>query len=132
MKLWNRIKYGASNTPKYITKQRRWLYKGHWVSTLEAISHYTNEVQKADLKEIGYTYKLNGKIYQKDDFNELLALMLVHPEICIVDYFQFTPIQLALIQAIQKYHYTTIINNYNKRYQEFMEDYKRITQKLGD
>lgn len=125
-KIWNRIRYGASNIPKYITKQHRWLYKGKWVSVLEAISYYTNEVSIADEQKIAYMYRLNGKLGYKYDFNEFLALMIANPNVCVADYFQFTPIQLELVKAVQKAHYHNILNNYQNEYAKIQHEMQNL------
>ena len=99
-KLWNRIRYGKSNTPRFISCENRWLYQGKWISDRLAYSLLSN-------KPVEYEYSLFEEDYgafgYAGSFNEVVNLVSKYPfTIRFSDMTQFSTQEINMILGIQR------------------------------
>lgn len=101
-KLVNRIKYGKSQTPRFITSQDKWLYKNKWISSQRAYEILSDN-------RVGYTYSLIKGEYasfgELQSFDEVVSMTNQYPtEITFPDLSQFSMQEVNIILGIQKKH----------------------------
>lgn len=108
-KLLNRIRYGDSSTPKFISSKNKWLYKNKWTTN----NNIYNIISK---KTIHYTYSINNNntfsMGEVDTFNELIDIILKNPMKVSIPY----PKQFS-VQEIN-----IIINLLNKQTETYQND----------
>ena len=100
-KLWNRIHYGKSNTPKYIENKNKWLYKNKWIPDGQAYDILSGH-------KAVYTYALHNEFTATfgttDNFNKIVWLVVKYPtRVQFSDISQFNSQQLAIIVGIQQF-----------------------------
>ena len=75
-RLVNRIKYGKSETPKFIPSKNRWLYKNKWIDNDRAYEELSG-------KQVRYTYELiKGNVAsfgELDSFDDVVSMMSQYP-----------------------------------------------------
>ena len=98
MSLYNKIKYGNSDKPKFIVKKSKWLCNGKWITQDAAYS-------KLGIHEFPlYTYKIKGELFGTYNFDKVVDDTTHNAlEIEFTDYNQFSMYQFKLL--------TTIIEN---------------------
>lgn len=121
LRLYRRIRYGDTSTPKYITKQHRWLYKNKWVGIDKVYEHYNCD-------EPSYTYiECDGKInmYQTvSSFDELLnAYIHADTDLKLTDVTDLSKQELEIIMSVNRWHY-------DKRFTKYLDELKEITDKI--
>lgn len=117
-RLYRRIRYGDTSTPKYITKQHRWLYKNKWVGIDAVCEHfYENKPM--------YTYEYTDKGIKGYDcvnsIDELISAVIEHDHIKFTDITQFSKQELEMIVSIQKTYYDRALNKYLDKLADFNE-----------
>lgn len=99
-KLWNRIRYGKSVIPKFISCKNCWLYQDKWISDRLAYSLLSN-------KPIEYEYSLFEEDHEAlgyvGSFNEIVNLVSKYPfAIRFSDMTQFSTQEINMILGIQR------------------------------
>ena len=111
MKLWNRIKYGKSATPRYIEKRALWLYNNEWYDLPHMVSAYAGAHYTAPAS--CYIYSQNGRKYTTDDLNILVQALIGNPTTSIELLQPATPTAYALITAIGRTTVARVMAEYD-------------------
>ena len=99
-KLVNRIRYGKSDTPRFIKSKGQWIYKNKWVTSDYAY-------RTLSYHQLSYTYELQLEGYASfgecDSFDEIVDLKHRYPtQLSFPDYTQFSMQELDILLGIQE------------------------------
>ena len=118
LRLYRRVRYGDTSTPKYITKQHRWLYKNRWVGLEEVCKHY-----KVPLLKYSYEYEEDGRKHLEcvHTIDEYIAAIIKHKNIHMVNITDFSGQEVELIIQVQKLYFNKELNRYLEKLNDFNE-----------
>lgn len=126
MKLWNKIRYGDTSTPKYIVKKHYWVYKNVIYSTESLIGEIASE-NDMTLQHTTYSYELNGTIYEKEDFAAVLQVAIAHPfEFKIYRMSDYGPHELEAFRVLIKRQSNKNIAALTKKIQQLQDELAKI------
>lgn len=121
LRLYRRIRYGDTSTPKYITKQHRWLYKNKWVGIEKVCEHYHCEKPSYTYFECADKLHMYRTVHS---FDELLnAYIHADTDLKLSDVTDLSKQELEAIMSVQKWFY-------DRRFTKYLDELKEITDKI--